>query len=122
MTIAAFVGHPLDPFFGLVWLAASRFDEAASSLRDEGFHACASPTHLVAALRSDPPGVVVRAADLPTDNDVELVLRAALTGHVMVVCGTTPALEAALALVEDLPIFDRRQVSPCPPAGHAEKK
>ncbi|HEY5938164.1 MAG TPA: hypothetical protein VIU61_26115 [Kofleriaceae bacterium] len=106
--IDALVGHPLDPFFGFVWLDASRFDESVHALRDDGFAAPASSRELISALRSDPPGVIVRAAALLTDDDVELVIRAALTGHVTVVCGTTPALELALDRVQGLPIFDRR--------------
>jgi len=113
--IDALVGHSLDPFFGLAWLDASRFDEAVRALCDEGFVACTPSARgpaavaLLAALRSDPTGVIVRAADLVTDEDVELLVRAALTGHVAIVCGTTPALEAALARDVQLPIFDRRR-------------
>lgn len=114
--IEALRGHPLEPWPGLIRVDAERFDALAVALEPSRFVACAATAAssaadaVRAALRRDPDGVIVRPAELVTEDDVHLVIRGCLMGIVFIVCGSTPLLEAALTseLGGHLKIYDRR--------------
>lgn len=116
--IDVLAGGKLDPFLGIVRLDADRFDEVAASLAATAFVICTPSADMAignlirAALRTDPDGLLLRGEDLQAEEDVQMAMKASLVGVVLVITGTSEALETALATMGELVrVVDRRKTA-----------